>query len=526
MKSSQYWRERFLQQQTNQLSKGIEYYLELEKQYRMAKGSVEKDINNWYARFAKNNEISMAEAKRVLRTKELEEFKWSVDEYIDYGQRNSINQLWMKKLENASARVHISRLDSLQLQIQHQIEILYGNQLDHIDRLARDIYTDTYYHTAFEIQQGFNIGWGVRSINNDKLNTIINKPWANDGVNFSKRLWGNKSQLIDTLHTQLTQSVIRGDGPQKVISSIAKKMDSSRKAAGRLVMTESAFFSSASQGRCFKDLNVEHYEIIATLDLDTSEICRDLDGKVLKMKNYKPGITAPPFHPWCRTVTAPYFDDDYSERIARDLDGKTYYVPSNMKYKEWYDKCVVDKYGKSKLDFIKKVIKNKDLDRSQFEKYSVIFNKDFPYTLEEFQNLKYNNSIKWKYFKDKKQELLNSLDYKDSFFAKFGDYEVRSWYITHDNNIPKIIDRNKSLEWQARKAHSLRNRYRTEARQMMRNQTYRKELDATRPNISFDDLVADKMNRKGLSREDAIKDTLNTATKTNKKVNSSLGLED
>lgn len=46
----------------------------------------------------------------------------------------------------------------------------------------------------------------------------------------------------------------------------------------------------------------------------------------------------PPFHPWCRGTTAPYFDDmdDIAERWARDpKTGKTYTVPGSMTYKQW-----------------------------------------------------------------------------------------------------------------------------------------------------------------------------------------------
>ncbi|MCJ0430479.1 minor capsid protein, partial [Clostridioides difficile] len=88
------------------------------------------------------------------------------------------------------------------------------------------------------------------------------------------------------------------------------------------------------------DLDVEKYEIIATLDLRTSNICRELDGKVFDMKDYQVGITAPPFHCRCRTTTAPWFEDEEGYRAARGKDGKTYYVPSSMKYNEWYEKYV------------------------------------------------------------------------------------------------------------------------------------------------------------------------------------------
>ncbi|HDO9695880.1 TPA: phage head morphogenesis protein, partial [Clostridioides difficile] len=137
----------FEQLEEAQNNKSVKYYLELEKQYKLAMNSIEKDILAWYNRFAKNEGISLLEAKKLLNTRELEEFKWSVEEYIRHGKENAINQKWMKELENASARVHITRLEALKLQIQQQVEVLYGNELDGIDKLMRDIYTSGYYHT-------------------------------------------------------------------------------------------------------------------------------------------------------------------------------------------------------------------------------------------------------------------------------------------------------------------------------------------------------------------------------------------
>ncbi|MCE0643159.1 hypothetical protein LWE98_19730 [Clostridioides difficile] len=127
MKHKDYWRKRFEQLEEAQNNKSVKYYLELEKQYKLAMNSIEKDILAWYNRFAKNEGISLLEAKKLLNTRELEEFKWSVEEYIRHGKENAINQKWMKELENASARVHITRLEALKLQIQQQVEVLYGN---------------------------------------------------------------------------------------------------------------------------------------------------------------------------------------------------------------------------------------------------------------------------------------------------------------------------------------------------------------------------------------------------------------
>ncbi|HMM20623.1 MAG TPA: minor capsid protein [Selenomonadales bacterium] len=335
MKSRDYWRRRFEQLEEAQLKKGLAYYDDLEREYKRAAAAIEQQISAWYSRFAANNQVSFAEAKQLLNSKELAELRWSVEEYIKYGKENAVNGQWLKQLENASARVHISRLEALQLQIQQQVEVLYGNQLDGLDRTMRGIYAEGYYRTAYEIQRGINIGWDLQRINDKQIAAVLAKPWAADGKTFSERIWGNKDQLVSTLHTELTQVIIRGDPPDTMIRTLAKKMNTAQNNAGRLVMTEAAFFASAAQRDCFSELDVERYEIVATLDSHTSAICQSLDGKVFEMKDYRPGVTAPPFHCWCRTVTVPFFEGNAGSRAARNAKGKTYYVPDSMKYPEW-----------------------------------------------------------------------------------------------------------------------------------------------------------------------------------------------
>lgn len=339
-KSREYWQKRFEALLEAQLSNAEEYSEELQTLFDLVMEELEKDIAVWYTRFADNNEVSLAEAKRMLKGSELAEFHWDVKKYIEYGEKNAIDGKWMKELENASARVHISRLESIKLQTRQKIEELYGKQFEDTDNLLKEIYQDSYYHTAFEIQQGFNVGYSMQSINAKQLEQVISKPWTADGATFSSRIWKAKDDLINTLHTELTQAIIRGDAPNKAIGTIAKKFNTSKGRAGRLVMTEAAFFASAAQQDAYKDLDVERYEIVATLDGKTSAICQSLDGKVFVMSDYAVGITAPPFHPWCRTVTVPYFDDNFGERIARGKDGKVYYISSDIKYPEWKERFV------------------------------------------------------------------------------------------------------------------------------------------------------------------------------------------
>ena len=332
-----YWKKRFEALEAASNKYGIETYRKIEPAFDSAFRQIESEITLWYERLAKNNGVTMQEARQWLNANELKEFQWDVQEYIKYGRENAINQQWIKELENASAKYHISRLEALKVRTQQAVEVAFGNELDEVDAMVKKIFTNDYYHSIYEMQKGFNIGWEIGQIDERKLEKFISKPWATDGKHFSERIWNSRTQLVSELHNQLTRTCILGKPPDDAIKAISKKFNTSKNQAGRLVMTEQAYFHSAAQQEAFKELDVEEFEVVATLDNLTSEICQEMDGKHFPMKDYEPGVTAPPFHPWCRSVTVPYFDDDFDvgERAARDEDGETYYVPGNMTYKEW-----------------------------------------------------------------------------------------------------------------------------------------------------------------------------------------------
>lgn len=356
MKNSEYWQQRFVQLEDAQNSIGSNSLKKIERQYWETQKQLEGQISAWYQRFADNNGITMAQARQYLKSADLKEFKWSIQDYIKAGEENAVSGQWMKELENASARYHISRLEALKIQTQQSLEVMFSKQLETVNGAMDNVIKSGYYHTAYELQKGFGIGWDIAGLDQSQIEKIISKPWAADGKNFSERIWGNKEKLISEVHTELTQDIILGRDPQKAIDAISKKMNTSKTNAGRLVMTEEAYFSSAAQKDCFEELGVEQYEIVATLDSHTSEICRSLDGKVFSMSDYQPGVTAPPFHVYCRSTTVPYFDEDFGqigERAARDEEtGETYYIPDDMNYQEW-EKTFVEGGDKSGLDVIK-----------------------------------------------------------------------------------------------------------------------------------------------------------------------------
>ena len=394
MNNADYWARRFKIMEDALKDQSYEYVKNLEQQFDNAIAQIDTQMRAWYQRFADNNGgITFADAQKLLTSGELKEFKWTVQQYIKAGKEHAISGAWEKELENASARVHISRLESLKIQLRQLAESLTNARVTATTNASELSYTQSYYHTAFEVQRGLGVGWTMQALDTGTVQKVLSRPWTVDNQTFTARCWTDKTKLVETVNQELTRMLVTGEAPDKAIAAITKRFGVSKSNAGRVVMTESAYFSSAAQKDCFNDLGVEQYRIIGTLDTKTCNICGDMDGEVFKMSEYSPGSTAPPFHPWCRCCTAPYFEDmeGLGERFARDVTtGKRYKLPKDTTYKQWKEMQDAA-HGAGTVDKMRKMEYNKSADKLQFEAYKSRLGADAPKTFEAFQKLKYDN---------------------------------------------------------------------------------------------------------------------------------------
>ncbi|MCD3204038.1 hypothetical protein [Clostridium botulinum] len=85
------------------------------------------------------------------------------------------------------------------------------------------------------------------------------------------------------------------------------------------------------------------------------------------------------------------------------------------------------------------------------------------------------------------------------------------------------IDKSLSLKHQAMQAHSLRNKYRTQARKLMKDRKLAKYLDISNYNLSFE-YYEDKYLKQGYKHDSLYKKILDSSTRSNKFVNKSLGI--
>ncbi len=189
MKSEQYWAKRMEALNEAELRKGEDYARKQNEEYDKAMARIKWDTDAWYARLAKNNDVSMAEAQKLLKANELQEFKWTVQDYIKAGRENAIDQRWMKELENASAKVHITRLEELKMKLQQEAELLAAKRVKGATETLGDIYKDGYYRGIHEVQRGVGKGVPFARLDGRQIDKVLSKPWTPDGSNFSARIW-------------------------------------------------------------------------------------------------------------------------------------------------------------------------------------------------------------------------------------------------------------------------------------------------------------------------------------------------
>ncbi len=217
----------------------------------------------------------------------------------------------------------------------------------------KDSIKESYTETAFELQKGIGIGEKMQvPYDERKLENILRTPWASDGKNFSNRIWRDRTQLVNNLQKNLSESVIRGDSDTDMIQALSKDEKKAEFNTRRLVETESAFFDSESERQCCEDFGIEKYRFLAVLDMKTSDICQELDNKVFLEKDRQVGLNAPPMHPFCRSTTAPVIDEEFltSRRAKNPKTGEYDEIPPEMNYKQWKEKYVE---GKENVEPIK-----------------------------------------------------------------------------------------------------------------------------------------------------------------------------
>lgn len=364
---------------------------ELSKIYLKSSRYLTLKADEIFEKFQRKHHLSEEQARKLIA--ELHDSS-SIDELLRLLKSDPKNKDLAAELESAAYQARLERLRQLQNEINLVMVEIYQQEKNFTTPFYADLANETYYKSMFDIQQRIGIGFSFNRISEKQINKVLSMDWS--GENYSKRIWKNTQNLAKDLREELLVNLLTGRTNREAAEIISNKFASGASKARRLVRTESNFVSSELNFEAYKEAGVEEYQFLATLDLKTSKICRELDGKKFKVSERKVGVNCNPMHPWCRSTTVAVVDEKYTAqkmRSARDPEtGEVIKVPQSMDYKEWYDKFVK---GKPEAKLADKKQKNHSGDKKQYKKYREVLGNHIPEKLDDFQNVKYTDIDKW-----------------------------------------------------------------------------------------------------------------------------------
>lgn len=362
--------------------------------YQDSINDIDEQMRSILKTFTASNKMTLEEAKKYLTIGESKDFIENIKKTIDNIQDEDLKAEMLRQINTPAYRARLTRLQAMKEKLNIECKKLADIQVRAIEKGLINTANTAYYKTIFDMQQLTGIGFSFAEIPTKQIEEILKNNWS--GKHYSKRIWKNTDVLASELEHTLTKGFMTGASVDRMVKEISDKMQVGEFAATRLIRTETTYVANSAELVAYKEAGVEKLMFLATLDLRTSDICRQHDKKIIPVDKAAPGENIPPLHANCRSTTLEVFDDDNLaelQRRARDpVTGKNKTVPANMDYGDWYKENVTNNPSAIVAE---KKIKNRASDMKQHDMYRGVLGDEVPKHIDDFQNLKYTNVSEW-----------------------------------------------------------------------------------------------------------------------------------
>lgn len=331
MLTNKYWEDRYrAEEKARELAdKRVAY--QLHGIYQQHTNNIQKEIDSFWQRYANKEGITKLEAKQRADRLDMVNVEFKARQLVE--RANHLRQRGQKvtskdftKPENDLMRLYnlkmkTSRLEVLQANIKlHQYDLALS-EFEIIDKhLTESIRRENLFSAGV-----LNMTIGSFEASKVSADSIV---YANFyGSNWSTNIWTRQNELRGIVKKGVADTVLRGKDTNVLINNLRKEFDVSYGYARRLAVTESARVYSEAQKANYEANGVEEYEIMT--ELKACKICQPFNGKIFKVSELIPALSAPPFHPNCRCTTVPHFRKNSKRYGIRD---DTDYKALNNKY--------------------------------------------------------------------------------------------------------------------------------------------------------------------------------------------------
>ena len=269
------------------------------KVYRSSSGDIQRHIDAEIMRFADKENVSMAEAKKIISKTDVEAFQSTAKKYVE---DKDFSPKAKRELRRYNVTMRTNRLELLQARINMDTVALALEE----ERLTEQHITSEAIK-EYERQAGI-LNMSVPS--QAELNRLAKSVVLSDvsGATFSDRIWANQNELRSEINKTIERALIRGENPLKAAAAIKRlvrdEYGMKKRAADRIAITETARAQTIAGIEAFKAAEVD--EMIWIAEPSACPVCSKMDGKVFSIDTS--GLTIPA-HPYCRCSYAGYVED-------------------------------------------------------------------------------------------------------------------------------------------------------------------------------------------------------------------------
>lgn len=310
MTSREYWLKREAEQRKKNITDEAECQKKLKRIYEDMLDSIQKEIDEFYARYADKEGITLAEAKRRVAQLDIDAYNRKAERYV---RDKDFSEQANEEMRLYNLTMKITRLEMLKANI--GLELV--SSFDELQKYFEQKLTDRTL-SEFERQAGILGEFPENSA--IKARSIVNASFHN--ATFSERIWMYQDLLKAELWKLLQTGLIQGKGSRELARMLRQKIEASRSDAERLMTTELRRVQTDAAKQSYERNANEEYEFMAGNPKGACPICKALDGKVFKVQDMQPGKNAPPMHPRCHCATAPHWDEDEFQKWLAEENKK------------------------------------------------------------------------------------------------------------------------------------------------------------------------------------------------------------
>ena len=157
-----YWKDRFALSESMGNKTENEIMSSMQKIYKESLSNIQKEINNFYSKYAEQEGLSISEVNKRLNPQELKSAKEEISRYYhqidELARENGKVQTkllirYKDILHEQSAKAYMSRLEELKLAIQQEAIKLGVKETDIFNSNFNDLYSETYSRKSYEIDK-------------------------------------------------------------------------------------------------------------------------------------------------------------------------------------------------------------------------------------------------------------------------------------------------------------------------------------------------------------------------------------